>query len=173
MLNTISKTLISASLIALLTSCSSDKKIVDLNLKYVTAESTPTAVTDGSAQAQIAEAATAVGHSLQQLSALELATHPGQKISKPISANTPGLGHLASVNWTGPAEPLLEKIAEATKYQLRIIGKKPALPVLISLDIKNQPVATILRNITYQVVTKANIAVYPKTRTIELRYNGN
>ena len=34
-------------------------------------------------------------------------------------------------------------------------------------------VADILRNVTYQVVMKADIAVYPNTRVIELRYHGN
>ncbi len=173
MLKLISKLLISLPLMAMLASCSSGKKIVDLNLKYVAAKDTPSAVTNGAAQAQIAEAATAVGHSLQQLSALELATHPGKKIQKPLNARMTGMGHLASVNWTGPVEPLLKKIAQATNYRIRTIGKKPAIPVLISVNMRNQPVAAILRNVIYQIVTKASVAVYPKYRTIEVRYHGN
>lgn len=83
------------------------------------------------------------------------------------------MGKLASVSWTGPVKPLLAKIAQATHYQLNVIGRTPNLPVLVSIDVHNKPIADILRNITYQVVMKANVAVYPKSRTIELRYHDN
>ena len=83
------------------------------------------------------------------------------------------MGKLASISWTGPVEPVLKKIAQATRYHLRVIGKRPVLPVLISLNIQNQPIATILRNIMYQIVMKADLAVYSRSRTIELRYHGN
>ena len=172
-LNTFLKPLVPLSLIFLLCSCSSGKKVVDLKLKYVTANSIPTSATDGAAEEQVAEAATAVGHSLQQLSAMQLATHPGKKLARPFSAKAAGMGQLASVDWTGPAEPLLKKIAKATNYHVRVIGNAPAIPVLISIHMRNQPVAAILRNLTYQVVTKASVAVYPRSRTIELRYHGN
>lgn len=167
------KFLISVPFVALLTSCSSDKKIVDLNLKYVSDQSLPTASVDTDAQAQVAIAATAVGHSLQQLSAMQMAAKPGTKLKKPFNDTAIGMGQLASVSWSGPAEPLLQKIAQATKYQLRVIGPTPAIPVLVFINMQNQPIAAILRNVTYQIVTKASVGVYPKYKTIELRYHGN
>ena len=157
----------------LIASCSDGKKVVDLNLKYVPADTVPAATSNAEAQAQIAEAATAVGESMQELSAVQMTVHPPQKLKSPYNPNAIGMGKLASISWTGPVEPVLKKIAQATRYHLRVIGKPPTLPVLISLDMHNQPIATILRNITYQVVMKANIAIYPKSRTIELRYHGN
>lgn len=157
----------------LLASCSSGKKVVDLNLNYVPVDMVPAQTTDEQAQAQIAEAATAVGRSLQELSAVQMTVHPPKKLQKPYNPNAIGMGKLASVSWTGPVEPLLKKIAQATQYHLRIIGRRPNIPVLVSLNVHNKPIADILRNVTYQVVMKANIAVYPKSHTIELRYNGN
>lgn len=160
-------------LLALLASCSNGTKIVDLNLKYLAANTTPTYTSDQQAQAQIAEAATAVGHSLQDLSALELARHPHTKLQEPFDANAIGMGRLASVSWTGPVMPLLKQIAKAAHYQLRTIGKTPAIPPIVSLNVRDKPLATILRDATYQIVTKASLLIYPKTRTIELRYHGN
>lgn len=157
----------------LLSSCSSDKKIVDLQLSYLPADRVPVHITDEQAQAQVAEAATAIGQSLQELSAVQMTVHPPQKLQKPFDPHAVGMDKMASIDWTGPVQPVLKKIAQATNYQLRIIGRKPALPVLISLNVENKPIADILRNITYQVVMKADIAVYPKSRTIELRYHGN
>ncbi len=157
----------------LLTSCDSGKKVVDLHLKYLSADTVPAQVTDEQSQEQIAEAATAVGKSLQALSAVQMTVHPPKNLRRPFNPQVIGMGKLASISWTGPVQPVLKKIAEATHYHLQVIGKKPAIPVLISLNIHNRPIATILRDITYQIVMKANIAVYPKSRTIELRYNGN
>lgn len=156
-----------------LTSCSSGKKVVDLHLKYLPVNEVPAQITDEQAQAEIAEASITVGHSLQELSAVQMTVHPPKKLQKPFNPKTIGMGKLASVSWTGPVKPLLVKIAQATNYQLNVIGRKPNLPVLVSLDMHNKPIADILRNVAYQVVMKANIAVYPKSRIIELRYNGN
>ena len=157
-----------------LVSCSS-KRVVDLKLKYIPANAVPAQITDEQAQDQVAEAATAVGHSMQELSAVQMTMHPPKHLQKPFNPQTIGMGKLASISWTGPVEPVLKKIAQATHYKLRVIDKRPIIPVLISLDVRNQPIAYILRNIMYQVVMKANIAVYPKSHTIELRYryNGN
>lgn len=151
--------------------CSS-KKMVNLQVKYITTDSVPVKTNDRPAQAQIAEAATAIGQSLQELSAMQLALHPQTKLGNPLDANAVGMGKLASIDWTGPAQPLLKKIAQATNYQLNVIGKPPAIPVLVSLNMRNIPIATILRDVTYQVVTKANVVVYPRKRLIELRYRG-
>jgi defect-in-organelle-trafficking protein DotD len=156
----------------LLASCS-DKKVVDLNLHYLAANTVPAVTTSEQAQAQIAEASIAVGKSLQELSAVQMTVHPPRHLRRPFNPHTIGMAKTASIDWTGPVEPVLRKIAQATNYRLRVIGHRPSLPVLVSLNMHNRPLADILRNIMYQVVLKANIAVYPKSRTIELRYNGN
>jgi len=147
--------------------------VVDLNLKYLPTDRVPANVTDKQSQEQIAEAATAVGQSLQELSAVQMTVHPPKKLQKPFNPQAVGMSKIASISWTGPVQPVLKKIAQATRYRLRVIGKKPALPVIVSLNMHNKPIADILRNVTYQIVMKANIAVYPKSRTIELRYHGN
>lgn len=157
----------------LLSSCDSGKKVVDLQLRYLPTNRVPAHITDTQSQEQVAEAATAIGQSLQELAAVQMTVHPPQKLKQPFDPHAIGMDKMASIDWTGPVQPVLKKIAQATNYQLRVIGRKPALPVLISLNVKNKPIADILRNITYQVVMKANIAVYPKSRTIELRYHGN
>lgn len=162
-----------ALLLSLLSSCSDSKKIVNLNLRYLPTDYAPEQTTDKAAQEQIAEAATTVGQSLQELSAVQMTVHPPQKLPKPFDPNTIHMGRMASVTWDGPVLPLLKKIAAATDYHVTVIGKSPAIPPLVSLDMKNKPIADILRNVMYQVVMKATIAVYPSTHTIELRYKGN
>lgn len=122
---------------------------------------------------KFAEASIAVGKSLQELSAVQMTVHPPKHLRRPFNPQTLGMAKTASIDWNGPVQPVLKKIAQATHYRLRVIGRKPSLPVLVSLNMHNRPLADILRNIMYQVVLKADIAVYPHSRTIELRYHAN
>lgn len=155
----------------ILAGCASEsKRFVDLNLKYMTTSSAPVNATDQKAQAQLSEAASSVGQSLQQLSAVQMATHPGVKVGTPSKAA--GLQKVASLNWTGPIKPLLNQIANAANYRLRVLGNKPAVPVIVNISTPSpRPLAEILQNAKYQASGKASVSVYPKSRVIELRYN--
>ena len=76
----------------------------------------------------------------------------------------------ASVDWSGPIGELTDRIAKAAHYKLHVLGQPPAVPVLVSLDVNNDTLAAILRNIDYQAGKKASLHVYPKLKVIELRY---
>lgn len=155
----------------LLAGCSSDsKRIVDLNLRYMTAHSAPLQATDVNAQSQLAESATSVSQSLNQLSAMSIATHPKTKLPVPYNAKTIHMSQVTSIDWNGPLQPILRKIAQASNYKLRILGQKPPIPIIISLSMHNQPLASILRNVMFQAQEKARIKLYPSPRIIELRY---
>lgn len=156
-----------------LSGCASDsKQFVDLNLRYVPTSSVP-ATSDPNAQAQIADTATSVNQSLQQLSAIQQATNPGVRMGHPMDPHSIGMAQQVSLNWTGPIEPVLKKIARASNYQLRVLGNRPAIPVIVIVHTRNATLASILRNVTYQATGKANINIYPHAKIIELRYRAN
>lgn len=136
---------------------------------------TPTTLdtSDTAPQAKLAEAALAVSQSLEQLAAMEKAVHPAVKIPPPPDPTSIGMGQLASVTWNGPVEPLIRKIAAITHYKLRVIGRQPAIPALVSISAQNTPLASILRDASFQAQQKANIVLYPQRRIIEIRYSGN
>ncbi len=151
----------------LLTGCASDVKN-EVNLHYVATDA-PAEISNQDAQTQLAEAASSVGKSLQQLSAIEMTNTPKVSVSE-IDAKTTGMTQVASIDWYGPVLPLLEQIGKATGYKVQVLGDAPAIPVIVSISVENQVMADILRNVAYQVHNKANITVYPAKRIIELRY---
>ncbi|WP_423063604.1 type IVB secretion system lipoprotein DotD [Candidiatus Paracoxiella cheracis] len=161
------KTLLPILLALSLVGCSTHKY---LTYSYITTNSAPIPTVNKNTQAQLAEAATSVGHSLQQMDAIQLAIHPKAKLPSPLNPATIGMAQQTSLDWTGPIEPLLHRIAEASHYKVRVLGKEPAIPVIVAINANNVPLADILRNATFQVEKKANITLYPSTRTIELRY---
>lgn len=122
------------------------------------------------AEAQLAEAATSVSKSLTSLNAIQQAATPPKYNPDPPDPASYGMANLVSLDWSGPIEPLVQQIAASTGYHVNIVGRAPAVPIIVSIAEKDTPIGIILRNAGYQCRNQADIVVYPKTRTIELRY---
>lgn len=122
------------------------------------------------AEVKLADAADSVSKSLEELAAIEKATHPQAKIPGPVDPDMIGMGQLSSIDWSGPIGPLVKKIATAAHYKLRVLGNPPPIPILVNVTAHDIPLADILRDAGFQCGNKANIVVYPASRIIELRY---
>lgn len=122
------------------------------------------------AESQLSDASVSIKNSLFELAEIQKAAYPAVKLPGLPDADKLGMGHLASIDWTGPIEPFLKDVARVTYYKLRVLGKAPSIPIIVSLSEQKVPIATILRNAAYQCGNRANIVVYPRSRIIELRY---
>jgi defect-in-organelle-trafficking protein DotD len=122
------------------------------------------------ASIKLAEAADSVSDSMQQMARVTKVIRPATKNNALTIPNAYNLQAKASVDWSGPIAELTERVGKAANYNIRVLGKAPAVPILISLDVKDESLADILRNIDYQAGKKANIYVYPNRQVIELRY---
>lgn len=122
------------------------------------------------ANVQLAQAATTVSNSLTDLGSMKRAVTPPLAMKNLPNPDAYNMDSLASIDWAGPIGPIVQQIAIASHYQLRVLGKVPAVPVLVSINEKNMPLGYILRDIDFQSGNKANIVVFPGRRVIELRY---
>jgi defect-in-organelle-trafficking protein DotD len=170
MIKTAGKSILAVGLLALLSACSSQPTPQNVMMSYITTDSAPAQTTDADAQSQLSQAAGSVAQSLQELSAIQHATHPQAQLAPPIDPAKIGMAQQASLDWTGPIEPLMQKIAKASGYKLSIIGQQPSIPIVVSISIHNEPLATILRDAIYQAESQATVSVYPRNKIIELRY---
>lgn len=126
-----------------------------------------------SSQITLAEAASSVSESLVNLAATEQAAyHPVSAHPAPDPVSY-GMGGKASIDWSGPVEPVVKQISDATNYQLKVMGKSPAIPIIVTVNTKEEIIGNILSNIAYQCGKRADVVVYPQTHVIELRYLGN
>lgn len=123
-------------------------------------------------QSLMTETADSVNRSLTKLARIEQATHPNAKLPPAPDPESVHMAEVASIDWNGPIEPLIRKIAKASGYRVRILGTAPAIPVLVSVNAKSLPLADILRDMTYQAEHHASVVLYAKQRVIELRYPG-
>ncbi|MFC3908994.1 type IVB secretion system lipoprotein DotD [Legionella dresdenensis] len=119
---------------------------------------------------KLAEAASSVSDSMLEMAKVEKVITPPTKDNTITIPNAYNLQARASVDWSGPIEELTSRIAKAGHFRLRVLGKEPAVPVLISLTAKDESLAEILRHIDYQAGRKADIHVYPNSQVVELRY---
>lgn len=125
-----------------------------------------------SADHSLAEASFAVSRSISTLSEVAQAAHPF-KLDPPPSPASYDMAQLSSVDWSGPVEPLVQQIAKMSNYRLRVLGRPPAIPVLVTVYDKNMMLGDILRDVGYQAAKRATIVVFTDSRVIELRYASN
>jgi defect-in-organelle-trafficking protein DotD len=122
------------------------------------------------AQVKLSESAAAISRSLISLAEIQQAVTPPTKKIQSLDSSVYGMSNLVSINWAGPIEPLIVQIAKSTGYSVRVFGRAPAIPVMVSLNAQNKTIGEVLTNAGYQAGDKADIIVFPKTHTIELRY---
>lgn len=122
------------------------------------------------ASIKLAEAAHSVSNSMSELARIQREASPPEKGYRLPEPEKLGIRQTATVDWSGPVQPLLIKVAKAINYRFRVLGTQPAVPVIITLSTKNAPVASILRDIDFQANHKAHVVVYSNTKVIELRY---
>lgn len=152
-----------------LAACSNSKKIVELNLHVIDDAKVPTTPTKPNTSSQLAQAGDSVSRSMYQMSAIELANNPQFKPKK-LNPKAIHMTQITSIDWVGPLEQVLNKMAQLTHYSLRIVGQKPVSPTIIVLKEENKMIADILRNIQYQASQQARINIDPDNQVLELFY---
>ncbi|OAI49487.1 hypothetical protein AYO45_02385 [Gammaproteobacteria bacterium SCGC AG-212-F23] len=121
----------------------------------------------------LAEASFAVSRSISSLSETAQAAHPFSRLEPPPNPASYDMAQLISIDWSGPIEPLVRQLAQVARYRVRVLGRPPAIPVLVSVYDKNMMLADVLRDVGYQAGRRACLVVFPDSRVIELRYAKN
>lgn len=122
------------------------------------------------ASIKLAEAADSINKSLISLAQYEQADLPPSALKCLPEGDYLNMPQSVSIDWSGPIEPLLKRIAAASNYNLRVLGVKPAVPVMVTLSAHDTPMAQVVRDTAFQAMTKAQVVVYPAKHLIELRY---
>lgn len=169
----ITRFVISLIVVGSLSACATDqpRETLDLNAHLLRGVSFDNTARQQATERQLAEAATAVAQSLQTMAAIEKATHPTLPLHVESNPDRIGMGKITSIDWTGPVEPVIRRIAKITQYRVHVLGAKPPIPVIVSINSQNVPVGQILRNIGFQVQKQADIITLPEKHLIEIRYN--
>lgn len=123
-----------------------------------------------SIEEQLITSAKSIEKSLANLAASQEMNNIPVLNTAPLITPEGGMGHTADIDWTGPIEPLLQKIAAMTNYNLKILGSPSTIPIIISITQTKAIIADILKNASLQAGKRVNIVVFPANKIIELRY---
>lgn len=120
--------------------------------------------------AQLISSARSIEKSLATLAATQETINIPVLNTIPLITQEGGMGGTADIDWTGPLEPLLEKVCSMTNYNLKIMGNTPSIPVIVSITQEKAIIADILKNACLQAGKRAHIVVFPASKVVELRY---
>lgn len=145
-----------------LTGCANNQKVYGQN---------PKIAEENSIRPQLEATATSVEQSLLSLAETQ-EPYQSQAINTvPLVTNAGGMGGTINIDWSGPIEPLLQKLAGYTQYKVKVLGNEPPVAIIVSVTGKQMIVADVVKSAGLQAGKRANIVVYPTTKIIELRYS--
>jgi defect-in-organelle-trafficking protein DotD len=119
---------------------------------------------------ELKSVAFSVQHSLRTLAASKEPHELNAINTKPLVTIEGGMGQRATIDWSGPIEPLLHRLAHMSRYNVKVLGPTPPIPVVVTMMVENRQIADIVKDAGLQAGRRANLVVYPSSRIIELRY---
>ena len=119
---------------------------------------------------KLSDTASAIDRSLRLLAEAQAMECMNVINTAPLITAQGGMGCKATLDWSGPIEPLLTEIARLTDYKVKVLGNTPAIPIIVSVTAENRVIADIVKDAGLQASKRANLVVYPCSRIIELRY---
>ena len=117
----------------------------------------------------LAEAADKASTSLETLAAIEQKKSPGVAVA-PISNAPEELARAITITWVGPPEQILRKLSDRASYNFVTLGNRPPVPLVINVDVQNEPVIEVLRDIGLQLGVRGDVKVDAEKKIIELHY---
>ena len=155
--NKFSKIALSLSLLVSMAACTQTKPDPQLVAE-------PSSVT-----LRLAQAADRAANALDNLAAIEQTRTPTDL--PPLAASAPPeLRRSVTVNWIGPVEPIAQQLADRASYELKTTGNPPETPVIVSMNVRNQPVIESLRDVGLQLGGRATLKVDANLKVVELSY---
>ncbi len=124
---------------------------------------------DPVAQSLVA-AAERTSDAIARLAAVENARTPVPDPGRVGPVAPPGLGNVITLDWVGPAEPLVARLASAAGYEFRAVGKAPSVPMIVDVTAQDEQIVYVLREVGHQLSNRAMITVDAELAVVEVRY---
>lgn len=118
----------------------------------------------------IADAADRATRALESLAAVEQVRTPAAASAAMVPNAPPELQRAVTLTWAGPVEPVAKDIAARAGYTFRTIGDQPPAPIIVTIDVYNQPMVQVLRDIGLQMGARADLRLDGNSRTVEIIY---
>lgn len=85
---------------------------------------------------------------------------------------TPELQKRVTLDWLGPLESAAERLAEEIGYDFVVAGSRPPAPVMVEIDVEDEPVIFVLRDIGLQAEGRALLTTDAGRMVVRLDWIG-
>ena len=75
-----------------------------------------------------------------------------------------------TIRWSGPIETVVKELAERAGMKFRVKGNLPSVPLTVNVDVYQQPILHVLRDIGLQAGHRADVAIDDGAGVVEVRY---
>jgi defect in organelle trafficking protein DotD len=164
---TVRKSLMTLSMVLLLAGCS------DMQSWFSPAPSDvkPVATEPDIVSVKLAQAADKASKALDGIANIEQQKNPAVPPIQDDYANaSPNMMQPVSLRWSGPIEQVARILAERAGLRFRVKGREPAVPLVVNVDVYQQPIIHVLRDIGLQAGTRADLAIDANEGVVEVRY---
>jgi defect in organelle trafficking protein DotD len=120
---------------------------------------------------KLAQAADKASKALDSIANIEQQRNPAVPPVQNDYANaSASIMQPVSLRWTGPVEKVARVLAERAGLRFRVMGRTPDIPVVVTVDVYQQPILHVLRDIGLQVGSRADLSVDQKEGVVEVHY---
>ncbi len=135
-----------------------------------TATVTPVATEPDIVTAKLEQAADKASAALDSIAGIEQQRAAATPPVEDYSSAPANLMQPITIRWSGPIEQIGKTLADRAGLQFRTKGRVPPVPVTVTIDVYQQPLIHVLRNIGLQAGERADLAVDARGGVVELRY---
>ena len=118
---------------------------------------------------KLVEVSTSVSQSLRELAQIQRSVNSVDHFKDDPKIIQVKLNDKTTIDWTGPVESVLKRIAKTSHLSFRTIGNPPPVPVIVSVNKRDVLITDLIRDIAYQVQSQASV-ILTKDRIVEVRY---
>ena len=119
---------------------------------------------------RIAQAAEKASDALNTISAIEQVKAPVSPPTEDFSGAPPQMLQPVTIRWTGPIEQISQTLAARAGMSFRTKGRTPPVPITVAVDVYQQPLIHVLRNVGLQAGQRADLNVDGMSGVVEIRY---
>jgi defect-in-organelle-trafficking protein DotD len=119
---------------------------------------------------KLTEAADKASKALDSIAAIEQARTPVTPPLEDFTNAPPNLVQPVTIRWSGPIESIAKTLADRAGMRFRTSGHQPPIPLTVTVDVYQQPLIHVLRDIGLQVGQRADLAIDGQGGFIEIRY---
>lgn len=119
---------------------------------------------------KLAAAADKAAQALDSIAGIEQQRAPTTPQIENFEKASPSQMQPITLRWSGPIEVVVKSLAERAGLKFRVKGNLPTVPLAVNVDVYQQPILHVLRDIGLQAGHRADVAVDDAVGVVEVRY---